>query len=123
MNGVKFLLDTCFIIRWRKLNERVFQIFAKFNIQASECAYSDISYAEVFGWNGINQAEEQYFKTLLNDIPRLSITDEILERTILLRQSHKIKLPDALILATAKIHHLQLLTLDEKLERIYQQTI
>ncbi|WP_066803589.1 PIN domain-containing protein [Moraxella oblonga] len=53
---------------------------------------------------------------------KLPITDDILECTIALRRAYKIKLPDALILATAKTHQLTLLTLDEKLERIYQQT-
>lgn len=49
------------------------------------------------------------------------ISDEIRDLTIDIRIRHKIKLPDALILATAKMHNLQLLTLDEKLQRIRDQ--
>lgn len=52
---------------------------------------------------------------------RLTINDDVIECTIAIRRKHKIKLPDALILATAKMHNLQLLTLDEKLQRIRDQ--
>lgn len=121
MNGVKFLLDTCFIIRWRKHDVEVFELLKKFNVQAGQCVYSDITYAEVFGWHGMTVDDERHFHALLQGMPRLPLTNPILERTIALRRTHKIKLPDALILATAQVHDLKLLTLDEKLARIHQQ--
>lgn len=123
MNGVKFLLDSCFLIRWYARQNDALDIIKKHRLQFHQCAYSVISYAEVLGWNGVTIQDDTNLRMLFNRFAsRIPVTDEILEQTILLRQSHKIKLPDALILATAKTHQLQLLTLDEKLERIYQQT-
>lgn len=121
MNGVKFLLDSCFIIRWRQQDEQAFCLFEQFNVEDGQCAYSDISYVEVFGWNGLQADDEQHFKTLLTGLPRLAINDDILEYTIMLRKNYRIKLPDALILATACVYKLQLLTLDDKLQKIYQE--
>ncbi len=40
--------------------------------------------------------------------------------TISLRKKHKIKLPDSIILATAEVHGLKLLTLDQKLNNYSQ---
>ncbi|WP_084137655.1 PIN domain-containing protein [Moraxella caprae] len=52
---------------------------------------------------------------------RLPIDDQIENKAISLRQHHKIKLPDCIILATALTHDLQLLTLDNGLMNKYQK--
>jgi len=46
---------------------------------------------------------------------QLSINRATENTTISLKQRHRIKLPDALILATAINHQIELLTLDKKL--------
>lgn len=123
MNGIKFLLDSCFLIRWYGKHNDAIELIKKYQLTFDQCAYSDISYAEVLGWNGSTPQDDINLRMLFNRFQtKLPITDDILECTIALRKAYKIKLPDALILATANTHHLQLLTLDEKLERIYQQT-
>jgi len=45
----------------------------------------------------------------------LTINRAIEDKTINLKQQHRIKLPDAIILATALSHQIELLTLDKKL--------
>lgn len=45
----------------------------------------------------------------------LSFNSTIENTTISLKQQHRIKLPDAIILATASTHQIELLTLDKKL--------
>ncbi len=46
---------------------------------------------------------------------QISIDRTIEDKTITLKQQHRIKLPDAIILATASYHQIELLTLDKKL--------
>ncbi|WP_207905260.1 PIN domain-containing protein [Lonepinella koalarum] len=58
---------------------------------------------------------------MLSDLTCLDVSKTVINHCIQIRRRHKIKLPDALILATAKVHGLQLLTLDEKLQRIYER--
>lgn len=120
MNGIKYLLDTCFIIRWHGQQADALGIIQRLDMQLSECAYSDISHAEIFSWHGLNQTDEQGLKYLLADLPRLAVSNRVIDDTIRIRRKHKIKLPDALILATAKTYRLQLITLDDRLQRIEQ---
>jgi predicted nucleic acid-binding protein len=50
---------------------------------------------------------------------RVFYLDENVEAAaIALRRCARVKLPDAIILATAQVHGLSLLTLDEKLQRL-----
>ena len=44
-----------------------------------------------------------------------TITKAVEDEAIRIRRTAKLKLPDALILATSMVHHLKLITLDKKL--------
>ena len=54
-------------------------------------------------------------ENLQEEIARYALIAEIEDEAISLRRSARIKLPDAIILATAKVHKLVLLTLDQRL--------
>jgi hypothetical protein len=45
----------------------------------------------------------------------LPMSQEIEDSTIHIRRHYKLKIPDAIIAATAKVNHLELLTLDQQL--------
>lgn len=52
----------------------------------------------------------------------LALTDAIAERAAELRATHdRLRLPDALVLATAQHHHARLLTYDERLARLAER--
>jgi len=72
-------------------------------------AYSVISRIEVLGFQQSN-LEEARAKQLLSRLVELPLTLEIAERTIQLRKHFKIKVPDAIIAATALEYSLQLIT-------------
>lgn len=74
-----------------------------------EGAYSIISKIELLGFNQ-TPTEEQQARIFLAGLQELELTSDIAEQTIQLRKNHKIKLPDAVIAATALIHHLTLIT-------------
>ena len=44
----------------------------------------------------------------------INISQDIAERSVALRQEYKLKLPDAIILATAQLHRLELITRNTK---------
>lgn len=44
----------------------------------------------------------------------IGVSQEIAERSVALRQEYGMKLPDAIILATAQVHHLELVTRNTK---------
>ncbi|NER98010.1 MAG: type II toxin-antitoxin system VapC family toxin [Symploca sp. SIO1B1] len=72
-------------------------------------AYSIISRIEVLGFEQPEAADIQA-KRILSRLIELSLTSQIAERAIVLRKHLKIKIPDAIIAATALEYSLQLVT-------------
>lgn len=65
---------------------------------------------EVLGHRFENDLEKQTITQLCEYFPIIHLNSEIIEKVISIRQKHKIKLPDAIILATAVIGDLELVT-------------
>ena len=80
---------------------------------AGEGAYSVITRIEVLGYRQSESAESQA-KQLLSKLVELPLTSEIAERTIAIRKSLRIKVPDAIIAATALEYSLQLVSRNEE---------
>lgn len=120
MTGIKYLLDTNFILGILKSHPLVLTDVTTRQILTSECAYSAITRMELLGFPGITGAEESVIRHKLARLTYLPLTSAIEDMTILLRQTRTVKLPDAIILATAHCSGLNLLTLDKRLLSIAQ---
>lgn len=72
-------------------------------------AYSVISRIEVLGFPQ-SPAERSAAERLLAGLECMALDDAVVQRTIALRQARKIKIPDAVIAATALCHDLTLVT-------------
>ncbi len=95
MSGNRFLLDT---------NILLYLIGKKIPVDAlpeGEFSVSFVTELEVLSYPSITAQEELQLKRLLQDIPVIDITAEIKERTIDLRKKYNLRLPDAIIAATA----------------------
>jgi predicted nucleic acid-binding protein len=55
-------------------------------------------------------AEYELMQTLVSSVMVLPLDEPVIQQTILLRQQRRIKLPDAIIAATALAHNLPLIT-------------
>lgn len=117
MSRNKYLLDTCFILGFINNNQEVLKQFGAIDID--DCYISTINRIELLGYSSLSQDDEVKIKAILNYIDCLSLDDKVEQQTIQLRKHHKIKLPDAIVLATALTHHCQLLTLDNGLNNKY----
>jgi predicted nucleic acid-binding protein len=53
-------------------------------------------------------------RAFLRGFELIGLTESIANQAVIVRQVHRLKLPDAVIWATAKIHDLRLLTRDTK---------
>lgn len=115
MNGVKFLLDTNIIIGMYHKTAEVKALLQDRRVIIGQCAYSAITRMELLGFPSITDFEQHAIKTLLNHMLRLSINQDIENATIAFKQRHRVKLPDAIIAATAITHNIELLTLDKTL--------
>lgn len=115
MSGTKYLLDTNFILGILKSDNKVLAEFSARRIMAGECSYSAITRMELLGFHGITQEEETLINQKLEHFSYLPLTRDIEDKVIDLRHSRKIKLPDAIIAATALCSDIELLTLDQHL--------
>lgn len=75
--------------------------FLKMTVQASWAGYSAITRLELFGLPGLKDEEEHKIAELLKPFPEIAVDSQIIDRAIKVRKSRRIKVPDAIIAATA----------------------
>jgi hypothetical protein len=122
MSGNRLLLDTNILIYLSK-KELKLEDFAS---EEDVLFISVITLMEAKGYPFSNKKEEIIIDTLCENLIKAYVTDDVIETVIGLRRKHKIKLPDAIILATAIDNNMQLITRNTKdfevashAERIY----
>lgn len=79
---------------------------------------SIITEIEMLSYGRLTLQDEQHIRSMLATMERLAMTEDVKEQTIMLRRHHNIKLPDAIICATAMINQAVLLTNDKQLANI-----
>jgi predicted nucleic acid-binding protein len=75
--------------------------FLEITVQASWAGYSAITRLELFGLPGLKHEEEHKIAELLKPFPEIPVDSRIIDRAILVRKAKRIKVPDAIIAATA----------------------
>ena len=75
---------------------------------------SVITRIELLGWQFLSHEDQFLINDFISDSIVFSLEEPIIQKTIALRKTHKLKLPDAMIAATAVTHNLQLLTHNTK---------
>lgn len=120
MNGNSYLLDSCFVLRSFARADDALQLLNRHQILPSQCQISIITRIEVLGFSELNDIDERNLTHFISQFGQLNVSEKVAIKTIEIRKEHKIKLPDALILATEKVNYLNLLTFDEKLQKFYQ---
>lgn len=106
---MKYLFDSNILIYHLNgvLNEKGTEILEEGLV--GEGTYSIISKIELLGFYQ-SQFAETKARELLNYLIEIPLDSEIAEQTIEIRKAHKIKLPDAIIAATALISGVKLVT-------------
>jgi predicted nucleic acid-binding protein len=112
MTGVDFLIDTNIFIYIHEAKEEV-EPFLHY-----ELAYSSITKIELLGYSQLNNNQILLIEQMLNDCSELKISDEVINKAIILKRNYNIKLPDAIIAATALLNNLPLVTADKGFEKI-----
>lgn len=106
-----FLLDTNIILGFLNGNAKIKDFFEK-KLTHANLHVSQITRMELLGYPGITTQEEKSLKTFLSYTKILPISDSVCDQAIHLRKEIKLKLPDALIAATAITANLVLVTCD-----------
>lgn len=110
MNGNRVVLDTNVIIFASKHEIDIEQILNQYD----EFYVSIITYMEVYGFNFETIREEELIDELFNNLIIIDVSQEITQYVLTYRKTarRKIKLSDAIILATSRYFNATLLTDD-----------
>jgi predicted nucleic acid-binding protein len=112
MSGIDFLADTNFLIYLLEGRKEA-ELFADFSF-----AVSFITEIELLGRKDISSEEIATIQELLDNCLIIDLFSNIKTKAIELKQAKKVKLPDAIVAATAQHFGLTLLTADKGFENI-----
>ena len=95
MNGDKFLIDTNILLylTGKKIDTK--------DLPKGEFYISFVTELEILSYPSLLSEEEKKLKKLLAEIPIVDVSKEIKKRAIEFRRKYNLKLPDAIIAATA----------------------
>lgn len=110
MSGKTLILDTNIII-YLSHGEIKIQDFAK---AGDRLCISAITYMEALGYPFNTSKEEFFVKGLCDACDLIDLTKPIIDKTIEIRKQNKIKLPDAIIAASAIEGKAELVTVNVK---------
>ena len=113
MSGNKLIVDTNIVLYFLKGNPDIIRFFADYFI-----VISFITELELLSLGTISQDDEQTILTFLNHTRIIDINSDIKAKTIGVRRQSKLKLPDAIIAATAISIDVPLLTADQAFSRV-----
>ena len=110
MSGKTLILDTNIIIY---LSQGQMKITDFASVNDTLCI-STITYMEALGYPFNSLKEELFVKGLCEACNQINLTKPIIDKTIEIRKQAKIKLPDAIIAASALVNKMMLVTVNVK---------
>ncbi len=113
MSGDSVVLDTNIVLYLLKGDDKLEAL-----LQGANVFLSVITKVELLSHPDLDEAGEQVIRELLQNVKLMEFTSTIQERTVLLRRQFKMKLPDAVIAATAAFLNIRLITADKKFARL-----
>jgi len=84
----------------------------------NEYCISVITQLELLSFPLLDAEAEARIEAFLDQIEIIGLTPEIIKETVLVRRKYKLKLPDSIIIATAKALDVIILTNDQQLANI-----
>jgi predicted nucleic acid-binding protein len=113
MNGSKFFLDTNIILYLLHGDETIAEL-----LDGKQFFVSFISQLELLGYPGLHEDEKVKIKQFLDECTIIDINEGIKQQVMEIRSSLRIKLPDAIIAASAIFYDLPLISADKDLKKI-----
>jgi predicted nucleic acid-binding protein len=122
MSGSRYLLDTNAIVALLQGNSKLLQLLQN----ADWIGISIISQIEFLAFSGLSPSDIQVFQQFLQRIEVVSLMagDTVLiQQIIQLRQQYRLKLPDAIVAATALQSNAKLVTADQEFAKVSTLTV
>lgn len=107
---MNYLLDTNAIINYLNASLPLASMNFLTAVVDNEPMISIVTKIETLGFNFKSLDEQNTMETFINGTATLDLSTDIVNKTIAIRKSKKIKLPDAIIAATALVYDLILIS-------------
>jgi predicted nucleic acid-binding protein len=117
MSGKRLLLDTNAIVALLQGNQRLIEATK----DSGWMGISIISHIELLCFSGITDRDRDLFSSLSKRVELIGLhigEPELIDRAIEIRRSSRIKLPDAIVVASALMRDAVLVTADAQLSKI-----
>ena len=96
---------------WRRAQRADAAVLSRIdNAIADTACFSVITRMELLGWSGHTPNSRRATEPLLTQLTQISVTPAVVEAVIAIRSTSAIKLPDAIIAASALAENLSLMT-------------
>lgn len=92
-------------------------------IHGQRVLISFITYMELLSKPEMTRVETKAVEAFVHEWPMVDLDARIMEEAIRLRKTHRLKIPDAIIAATALTQQLPLLTADRIFERLKDEIV
>lgn len=113
MSGTSLLIDTNIALYLLNGDVTVAEL-----LDGRDVYLSFISELELLGFQDLTEAEQVLIEEFLSSCIIVDLNQAIKEVTVAMKRAHKLKLPDAIIAATAKYMNLPLISADKDFEKI-----
>ncbi|HPR61236.1 MAG TPA: type II toxin-antitoxin system VapC family toxin, partial [Prolixibacteraceae bacterium] len=112
--GTRYLIDTCAVIKYLQNSFPEKGLIFLDSILDKECQISFITQIELLAWRNNNESSLAIYKQFIKGSKILYINDIVINEAIEIRKKTKVKLPDAIIAATALCYNLTLISDNDK---------
>lgn len=113
MNGNSVILDTNIVLYLLTGDQVLSEL-----LNQKKLYLSFISQLELLGFRGITSKQQTEINKFIQECIVIDINEEIKREVISLRKKSKLKLPDCIVLATARFLSLPLITSDQDFKSI-----
>lgn len=113
MSGFDLVVDTNILIYLTAGNKNIAEVVRDKNL-----IISFITEMKMRSWPSLTSGDTRMLKKLLSKCQVIGLNEEIKEKAIEIRKSTKLKLPDAIVSATAIFLGLPLVSADNDLKRV-----
>jgi len=108
MSGNNFVLDTNIILYILNGNKKLAEM-----LDGKHVFVSFITELELLGYSGISMKDKSLIRAFLDDCVVIGMNDPIKDNTLKIKQNQTVKLPDAIIAATAMFLDIPLVSADK----------
>ena len=122
MSGIRLVLDTNAIISLIRGNELLLDSTNK----ADFVGISIISFIEFLSFSNLSENDRQLFEEITKEMEILDINNEdnkLINLIIQIRKDYRLKLPDAILTATAISSNSDLITNDKAFQKLQEITV